>query len=705
MINVNNITSTLAKLPDQALQQYAMMHKNDPYVMSLAVSESNRRKEMRAAQGAQGGMQEQPKVVDAAVAEMAPQAPPMPQQMEQPMPEDSGIGQLPAGDMEFAGGGILAFAEGDSIPKASNKAFVTFLESIGKTSRDFIEASPQEKKALQTAFEKAVSGPRAPSAASPATDTGSKPLSNRAGRAVGQGFRRFGPAAALGAEAVENFGKFKFNTDNDIDTSLSGTVKDYSEGEYARMLKGLGVGAGEALLDTGSGLAGLVDYALPGQPAQQAYDKLVRGTFDLKPDPNAPAAPSRQDPLRAQEAAADIPYGSVVPPAAAPDAGAGAGAAPEAAPVVTAPNPLATPVGIAQVAGPTVTNAAPVSMDYAGARAGLEGTKGFGPVTTEYDEYERQKKAAAQKGVDRSKESLTREEKFQAEMGEYGVGKEKRLKEREEKLSKDEKSNYGLAFLEAGLAMMGGESPHALVNVSKSTLQGLGKYKTGLAKLNDRKEKLFDAYDSLEDARRSDKKDRFARIEAAQDKISSAQTALENVSVDVLAKRIEVDEVRRNAINKAVIDTATAEYNANAQGAQADANRQTNADLARYRAATESANTSAQMAAADRRIIAQLQSQQKIAAMPQGQERLFAALADPTSNVAKGMAAYAAAMGKDKDTATADFVRYVEAATKNADPTNPPNMDTLLQQFLAAQQRLGGTRMTSSLPQGAQTVK
>jgi len=40
----------------------------------------------------------------------------MPQQMGQPMPEDSGIGQLPAGDMEFAGGGILAFAAGAPIP-------------------------------------------------------------------------------------------------------------------------------------------------------------------------------------------------------------------------------------------------------------------------------------------------------------------------------------------------------------------------------------------------------------------------------------------------------------------------------------------------------------------------------------------------------------------------------------------------------------
>jgi hypothetical protein len=697
MINVNNITSTLAKLPDQALQQYAMMHKNDPYVMSLAVSESNRRKEMRAAQGAQGGMQEQPKVVDAAVAEMAPQA--------QPMPEDSGIGQLPAGDMEFAGGGILAFAKGDSIPKASNRAFAAFLESIGKTSRDFIEASPQEKKALQTAFEKAVSGPRAssaaPSAASPATDTGSKPLSNRAGRAVGQGVRRFGPAVALGAEAVENFGKFKFSTDDDIDTSLSGTVKDYSEGEYARMLKGLGIGAGEALLDSGSGLAGLVDYALPGQPAQEAYDKLVRGTFDLKPDPNAPAASRREDPLRAQEAGANIPYGSVVPPAAAPVVPAPV----VPAPVVPAPNPLATPVGIEQVAGPTVTNAAPVSMDFAGANAGLAGIKGFAPVTTELDKFEKEKKAAAQKGVNRAKEGLTREEKFQNEMGEYGVGKEGRLKEREEKLSKDEKSNYGLAFLEAGLAMMGGKDQNAFANISAGALTGLGSYKTGLAKLNDRKEKLFDAYDSLEDARRSDKKDKFARIETAQDRINSAKTALENVSVDVLGKTVEMNEIRQNALNDAVIRTANTEYTARTQGAQADADRATNADLARYRAATQLATTKAQMEADDRRTTAEIASREKVADMATGQERLFAALADPTSNVAKGMAAYAAAMGKDKDTATADFVKYVEAATKNADPTNPPNMDTLLQQFLAAQQRLSGAKLTSSLPKGAQTVK
>jgi hypothetical protein len=104
MINVNQITSQLARLPDQALQQYAQMHKNDPYILSLALSESNRRKQMR--EGAQAIVPEQPKVVDQAIQSMAA-----------PMPEDIGIAQLPAGEMEFADGGIVAFDEGGPVER------------------------------------------------------------------------------------------------------------------------------------------------------------------------------------------------------------------------------------------------------------------------------------------------------------------------------------------------------------------------------------------------------------------------------------------------------------------------------------------------------------------------------------------------------------------------------------------------------------
>ena len=104
MINVNQITARLASMPDQALQQYAAMHKNDPYTMALALSESNRRKQMR--QGAQMQAPQQPKVVDQELAQMA-----------QPMPEDTGIGQLPAPNMQsMAEGGIVAFEGGGEVP-------------------------------------------------------------------------------------------------------------------------------------------------------------------------------------------------------------------------------------------------------------------------------------------------------------------------------------------------------------------------------------------------------------------------------------------------------------------------------------------------------------------------------------------------------------------------------------------------------------
>jgi len=103
MINVNQITSQLAKMPDPALQQYAAMHKNDPYTVSLALAEANRRKEMRAGAHMQTGPQ--PKVVDQEIAGIA-----APQQM---LPEDTGIGQLPAQNLQkMAGGGIVAFEEG-----------------------------------------------------------------------------------------------------------------------------------------------------------------------------------------------------------------------------------------------------------------------------------------------------------------------------------------------------------------------------------------------------------------------------------------------------------------------------------------------------------------------------------------------------------------------------------------------------------------
>jgi len=112
--NVNEITSQLRMMSDQQLQQYAAMHKADPYILPMAVSESNARKQMRSEQQALSMGQQQPKVADADIAAMAP-PPQMAQQMpaQQQLPEHQGIGALPAQNMQhMADGGIAGYAGG-----------------------------------------------------------------------------------------------------------------------------------------------------------------------------------------------------------------------------------------------------------------------------------------------------------------------------------------------------------------------------------------------------------------------------------------------------------------------------------------------------------------------------------------------------------------------------------------------------------------
>ena len=87
--NSENILSRLEKLPDAALKQMAMMHKADPYILPLIISEDGRRKRTR--QAAQSQMAQMPKVADAAVDQM-------------------GIAQLPAPNIQgMADGGIAGY--------------------------------------------------------------------------------------------------------------------------------------------------------------------------------------------------------------------------------------------------------------------------------------------------------------------------------------------------------------------------------------------------------------------------------------------------------------------------------------------------------------------------------------------------------------------------------------------------------------------
>jgi hypothetical protein len=95
-IDQRDVSSKLRFMDDRALQQYAAMHKSDPYIFPLAFQESQNRQKLRMQQQAQAGAQPQPKVADQALAQM--------------VPEDRGIATLPAPNMQgMADGGIAGY--------------------------------------------------------------------------------------------------------------------------------------------------------------------------------------------------------------------------------------------------------------------------------------------------------------------------------------------------------------------------------------------------------------------------------------------------------------------------------------------------------------------------------------------------------------------------------------------------------------------
>jgi hypothetical protein len=94
----------------------------------------------------------------------------------------------------------------------------------------------------------------------------------------------------------------------------------------------------------------------------------------------------------------------------------------------------------------------------------------------------------------------------QEEMGIAGLEREKRLKAKEAKLEKKESQNAGMALLDAGLAMMAGKSRHALVNIGQGAMVGTKRYREGAKEIEDARDKLDDAFSSLEDLRRGEKR-------------------------------------------------------------------------------------------------------------------------------------------------------------------------------------------------------
>ena len=405
MINVNQITAQLARMPDQALQQFAAMHKTDPYTLSLALSESNRRKQMR--QGAQMQQQPQPKVVDQELAEMAqPQA----------MPEDVGIGQLPAPNMQrMAEGGIVAFEEGGEVPRFQEGGF----------------------------------------------------------------FRPSGVPS--GAIIIGNMY---------IDPVTK--ERKYIPGQEPQRSPYAGQTLGQAAGRVGDFLSNLLST-----PEQEQKE--------IKPDARrtAIAAENKQDiedsnarALSAQIAAAT---GTGIGTPTTPAPGGGQGIKPGGGQGI---NPAAGGQGLPTVLKPRIPELAPEIKALNTKMPTAFQAQGVAAQFLDEDKYAQQledfKKEEAEAVAERRKKLETSLKDMPERYKDY----EGRLKAQEKEDAGDKEKLTGMSFLEAGLAVLSGESPHAFVNLGRAK-EGVKTYNEGIKDIKRSARERDKAFGDIENARQA----------------------------------------------------------------------------------------------------------------------------------------------------------------------------------------------------------
>lgn len=580
MLNVNAITAKLAKLPDQQLQQYAAMNKQDPYVLSLAVSEANRRKAMRSSAQAQAP-QQQPSVADQEIAQMG-----------------GGIAALPAGDMDFAEGGVVGYAGGARVTPYSAR-----MQEVSSRIDSILTNLPRGGL----------------SALSPAQISEYQSL-------------------------VKELNKYKAL---DSQQARIAELETEAQGTGARALA-----AQRQLADT-----------------QRRLDTGLQSIEPSESDITAPPMAPPMD-LSAQKAAVPVidVNGTMQRGASDADFMRALGRAAQAQPEAPAQPRFEVPEaqGIAQIA----------PADYAGAIGKLRSlypktdTSGLSAINKE-----RYKEDQA-----RDDARIKREQEFQAEQGEYGKERAAQLEERGKRIEEESAQSKGMAILQAGLAMMSGTSEYALENIGKGAMAGLAQYKGDLKELSKRRDALEDATFALADAQRSEKRVNRDRLEALQEKRDASMNRFYDTAFGIASDKMKLDADRANALATAAVQAEESRLTRDTQLATAQAQMQS-AD----RRAAMSANAqleAARMGAASR---------ERIAGMPSADMRLYEELADETSAVSRGLARYAASMGKNKDTTVKAFTDFY--ATLNKDAVTPVPVETAMQQFIKTQIILGGTKL------------
>jgi hypothetical protein len=534
---------------DRQLQQYAAMHKNDPYILPMAIAESTARKQMRAQAQAKNMGQPQSKIVDQEIAQMT-----APTQGGQ-LPENQGIAQLPAPNIQnMAGGGIVAFADGgytnEDMMNSSEpvvrmagggvgytEMVRAVLKELGHTPQKYLNDQLTKQtvdKIVQERLGAASpsSGPAAGQSAAPSAATSkSFELGQKVGptvRSVGDTLSNIGTTKTsklpLGAGAAtagvfgagqglyEGYKAGDFYNDpnvSNVDKALQATRTATRAG-----LPMVTAGLGSLFTPAGTIIGGIAGGAAASFIDQEGEAlKAWR-----KANPQATPAETKKAEAAAATAAANTSAAQTPPAPQANEAAAGADTA--KAPTLSGPR------------ASSVSDVENMYSKFAGTPEQRQAR--LDAVRSQLGSLAGAETLAAQKYSEKIKAD-------QEAQGEYGKDREAKLKTREERLGKEEGQSGGLALLEAGLAMMSGTSSNAFANIGQGAMRGTASYRESQKRLTDARDKLEDAYGRIEDVRFNQKNMNAKELRDAQRDIDKTANAGIRALTDFAMKEYDVN--------------------------------------------------------------------------------------------------------------------------------------------------------------------
>ena len=488
MFDVNQITTTLRGMPDRLLQQYAMMNKGNPYILSLAVAESNQRKQLRTAAQARNAMP-QPKIADAAIAGMseAPAVDAMGNVTGMAaggLPEDQGIARIPTPNIQRMADGGIAGYEDDEEGMATGGMGGMF--NFAQQSEPVVRMS---------------GGGVARYNGATGSVTGVSPelLSK---------YQQEATEMAMGT-------RMQFSPDV---KAVVGQIQAAQEGSYLKeeqkqMLEG------NPLRNKKQASASMV--APTASTASAAYDPTenLKKLAQTNARYTTPSAPKN-----AEEAAMLNRYPATMPAAKKDDV---VDKVPGAAPAPQA----ALPTGIATIKQPTAADATKASDQFFDA-AGLE---------RRLDQLRLQERL----DIGSQKEArIAQLDEFNKKQGPAYAGYEKLLQKEELQDTTDKEKSGLMSLMKGFLAMAAGESPNAATNIAKGAMVGLGDYGDALKEFKKAAKERNKAMADIENARRAESRDDLKSQQSYEEKadtrMAESDRAFTNAVTQITGKKGEI---------------------------------------------------------------------------------------------------------------------------------------------------------------------